>query len=145
MPVLTQEIAELDNLGAKVPAGTHTFVDLTGLISLPRKRMEVLQRRGVDDACVRQVATQPQPFRLVSLGFEDTFAAYEAKLTALQSLIGKAYGVKLTKNGEDFGTFDVIDVEKATDPEGVVYRTAGSPKSSGVRMVCGWTLIARTP
>lgn len=144
MTLLTQEIAELDSGGSEVEEGTFTFPKLIGIPSVPEKIAEVLRRRGVDGAGVRILTTTPEEFTLTSLGYVASYSAAKAAVADYQELIGKQYGVQLTKDSIVWGVFDVLAVKESEPPATVTAKVSGvSGASSSVRHVCTWLLIYR--
>lgn len=143
MTLLTQEIAELDSLGAEVGGGTFTFPQLLGNPSVPEIIAEVLRRRGVDGAGVRVTTTTPEEFSLLSLSYVADYAAAKDAIADYQGLVGKQYGVKLTKDDIEWGVFDVLRVKEAEPPSTVLAKVSGSPGGAAVRHVCSWLMIYR--
>lgn len=144
MTLLTQEIAELDVSENEVSEGTFTFPKLTGIPSVPQKVAEILERRGVDGAGVRVIGQKPMPFTLESVGYVASYTAAKTAVTDYQGLIGKQYGVKLTKDSIEWGIFDVISVRESAPPQTVVAKISGVAGSNTVvRQVCVWTLLYR--
>lgn len=144
MALLTQKIAELNAAGAEVGGGTHTFQDLIGQVVASSNELETFRRRGVDGAGVRVLANSPRPFTLQSTSYEDSFSDAKDAIAAYKELKGKEYGVKLTKDSLDYGSFDVIAVEESGPPRQVLVKQSGvATNAAKVRQVCVWTLQER--
>lgn len=145
MSLLTQQIAELSEGGTAVPEGTFTFPLLVGLPSVPETVAEVLQRRGVDGSGVRIISVAPEPFMLQTTGYMASYSAAKDAIADYQSMVGKPYGVKLTKDSVDWGHFDVLSVKEAEPLHVVNVKVAGYSGGARVRQTCVWTLIYRDP
>lgn len=144
MPVHTQEIAVLDNVGNPVGAQTFGFVDLVGVPILASASVEVLARRGVDGVGLRVGGTRPQPFTLQSVAYPASFSIAKSVIANYKATKGAEYGVRLTLNSVVYGTFDVIAVEEKSPPRAVLVKVGGQAGLDGVRQACAWTLIERT-
>lgn len=124
MGVHTYKIERLDDTGTPEGAYTYEFQDLVGTVVLASEKIEILRRRGVDGSGLRAVGSIEDPFGLRATWFEASWSDAKDKIAALKALKGHLYGVKLTKDSLDYGTFDVVEV--AEQPPRAVTAVAGS-------------------
>lgn len=144
MALLTQKIAELNAAGSEVEAGTYTFQDLIGQVLASSNQIETFKRRGVDGSGIRVLNSSPPTFTLRSTTYLDSFSDAKDAIAAYKELKGKEFGVKLTKDSLDYGSFDVIAVEEVGQPRQVLAKLSGvATTAAKVRQVCSWTLQER--
>jgi hypothetical protein len=118
--------------------GSAVFFDLIGTIYLRQEQIEVIERPGVDGSGARKSGARGKPFQLLAVSYHDSWSAFHTAMTAFKAYPGTDPQT-LTRNGESYGSFLVLDVMEARPPQAVL-NVAGSP-SSQVRAETAWTLL----
>lgn len=143
MPAQTYKIERLDDVGNPEAAYTYNFQSLTGVVLLTSTQIEVITRRGIDGAGIRDIGSRPAPFTLRGMAFHQSFTDAKAAIAALEALKGHQYGVRLTKESINYGAFDVVAVVEAGNPRAVGAVAGALIANPTVRQRYAITLLER--